>query len=128
MPELPHLQVIEQVPGLDLPLFSRTEHLEIVPDPDMVPDVLLGQKVHPILPHKLPVGQQAVDTVPAEPGDEIPDQCDTFRRVGVSTFVQHTEHQGEGHVFVYHPKHQYVDASSHRASNWYGPSPAPGAP
>src|SRR5690606_31740451 len=128
MPELPHLQVVEQVPGLDILLFPRAEHLEIVPYPDVVPDALPVQKPQPFLSHELPVRQEAVNTVPSEPGDEIPDKGDALPRVGVSALVQHAEAQGERHISIGHPQHQYVDASSPRASSWCGPSPAPGAP
>jgi len=111
MPQFPDFQVVEQVPGRDLFLFSWGVHLEIVPYPDMVPDVLPAEEAQPIFPYKLPIGQQAVDTPSAEPRYKILHQCDALPRIGVPPLVQHTEHQGEGHVPVCDPQHQYVDVA-----------------
>ena len=105
MATLVYLQMVEPMKGRYLPVLFKAIDLKIVPDTDVIPNAIFIEEPYPMLANKLPISQQAIDTLAAKPLDKPLHKRNAFFLVGISPFVQHSEHQWESHIPVTHSQH-----------------------
>ena len=107
--QLSDLQAVEQVPGGNFFLFSRTVYPEVVAYAYEVSDIIAVEVVQPMLANELPIGYQTIYTVTSKAVDKVPYQRDAFAGIGVTPFVEHLEHYWKGNGFIADSKHKYID-------------------
>lgn len=106
---LADLQPLEHPVGLCAVSPAGVVNPEVLLDADVVADAVVVQPSDPLLPDKLAVSEQAVDTVRTEKVDITLQQGNPFKGVGVPALGQHGEHQWVGDPFVGDGQHEYVD-------------------
>ena len=106
---LPDPEVIEEPPCTNPLTGGRLDNPEVLPDTDVIPYAAAVQPSDPFLSDKLPVGDQAIDTVLSEKADEPLHDFLSFPPVGIAAFREKTENQRESNPLVCHAQHQYVD-------------------
>jgi len=99
-------QVVEQPKNRFFSVLFKTKNFEIISYSNIIFDVVFVQKTEPFMPYKLPVGQQTIYFVLAEPFNEFVDQVGPLVGVGIPALVQHFENQWNSLVFVTNAKHQ----------------------
>lgn len=102
-------EVIEEPPCTYPLTGGRLDNPEVLPDTDVIPYATAVQPSNPFFSDELPVGHQAIDAVRSEKADEALHDFLSFLPVGIATFREKAENQGESNSFVCHAQHQYVN-------------------
>lgn len=70
--------------GFNQPVLTRQVHFEVIPDTDVIPQMLAVQVIEPLLANKYSVSHDGIYGLPAEQPDKAFHQGDAFFAVGVS--------------------------------------------
>lgn len=82
------------------PVLMRQVHLEVIPNTDVISQMLTVQVIKPVLADKFPVRHDGIYGFSTEQSDKAFHQGNAFFTVGVASLGQHHKQQRDGDTLI----------------------------